>query len=144
MAKVVTLVHPDATLQVPARLLASKCDLFGDDPGLAAFPYRLKTQVSVSDFREFGSVLEGMTVRVTNNNFRGLSQLCEEFRFRDLGGPLSQFEESGDFREDVVVLSVLEERTQQHDREIEVLHAELSRQLLVQESFEQSIRTEAE
>jgi hypothetical protein len=144
MSKVLTLVHPDATLQVPSRLLVTKCDLFVDDPGLAALPYDLKSRVPVSDFREFVSALEGRTVKVTNNNFKGLSELCDEFRFRDLSAQLSQFRESGDFKEDAVLLSVLEERMQQHDREIEVLHAELSRWLQLQASLEQRIRTEAE
>jgi hypothetical protein len=69
-------------------LLVSKCDLFSDDPGFAAVPYDLKSHVSVSDFRQFVSALEGTTVTVTNNNFKGLSQLCEEFHFRDFVGRL--------------------------------------------------------
>jgi hypothetical protein len=60
MAKVVTLVHPNVTLQAPAKLLMSKCDLFADDPGLATLPYHMK---------------------LTNNDFRGLLELCEEFCF---------------------------------------------------------------
>jgi hypothetical protein len=147
MAEAVTLVHPNATLQVPVRLLTSKCDLFGGDPGLTAFPYHLKSQICVSDFREFVSALKGTTVKVTNNNFRGLSQLCEEFRFRDLDGPLSEFRKSGDFPEDAVLLPVLEERIlameelESGKREAASLRRELSR---LQESFEQRIRTEAE
>jgi hypothetical protein len=100
MAKAVTLVHPNARLQVPGKLLVNKCDLFGDDPGLAALPYHLKSQVSVSEFREFVSALEGTTVKVRNNNFRGLLQLSEEFCFRDLAAQLSQFRASEDFKKD--------------------------------------------
>jgi hypothetical protein len=100
MAKLVTLVHPDATLQVSAPLLVFKCDLFVDDPGLAAFPYHLKSRVSVSDFREFVSALEGTTVKVTNNNIKGLLQLSDEFRFRDLITRLSQFRSSEVFKKD--------------------------------------------
>jgi hypothetical protein len=36
-------------------------------------------------------------VAITNNNFRGLSLLCEEFRFADLMARLSQFQNSVDF-----------------------------------------------
>jgi hypothetical protein len=54
----------------------------------------------VSVFREFVSALEGTMVKVTNNNFSALSQLCEEFHFRDLAAPLSQFRPSEDFKED--------------------------------------------
>jgi hypothetical protein len=115
MGKVVTLVHPLASLQVPTHLLVSKCDLFADDPRLASVPYHLKSQLSVSDFREFVSALDCTTVKVTNNNFKGLLQLCDEFHFRDLSVQLSQFRKSRDFEEDAVLLSALEERVQQHD-----------------------------
>jgi hypothetical protein len=54
----------------------------------------------VSDFREFASALEGTTIKMTNNNFRGLLQLCEEFRFGDLGGQLSQFRACEDFKKE--------------------------------------------
>jgi hypothetical protein len=84
IAKVVTFVHPRATLQFPAPLVVSKCDLFADNRGLVASPYDLKSRVSLSDFWEFLSVLEGTAVELTTNNFKGLWQLCEEFRFRDL------------------------------------------------------------
>jgi hypothetical protein len=144
MAKAVTLVHPNATLQVPGKLLVTKSDLFGDDPGLAAVPYHLQSRVSVRDFQEFVSALKGTKVTVTNNNFKGLSQLCEEFRFRDLSAELSQFRESGNFTEDPALFSLQEERIQQHDREIGALEAELSQQLRIHESFEERIRTEAE
>jgi hypothetical protein len=98
----------------------------------------------VSDFQAFVSALKGTTVTVTNNNFKGLSKLCEEFRFRDLSTQLSQFRESGNFAEDPALLSRLEERIQQHDCEIGALQAELSGQLRLHESFEKRIRTEAE
>jgi hypothetical protein len=89
MAKIVTLVHSKATLQVPVHLLIDKCDLVVDDP---------KSRVSVSDFREFVSALEGTTVKVTNNNIKGLLQLCEAFRLQDLAAQLSQFRASEDFK----------------------------------------------
>jgi hypothetical protein len=68
--KVVAVVHPDATLHVPGKLLVDRCDLFGDDARLAAFLYHLKAPVSMSDVREFVSGLEGTTAKVTNNNFQ--------------------------------------------------------------------------
>jgi hypothetical protein len=45
-------------------------------------------------------LLEVTTVKVTNNNFKGLLQHCEEFRFRDLTARLSQFQASEDFKKD--------------------------------------------
>jgi hypothetical protein len=146
MAKVATLVHPDARLQVPARLLISKCDLFADDPGRAAAPYTLKSQISVGDLRDFVSALEGTTVKVTNNNFKGLSQLCEEFHFRDLAAQLSQFRNSADFPKDALPLSAradrlsaMEEQMHHGRREIASLRDELSRQSRLQESLEKHI-----
>jgi hypothetical protein len=37
-------------------------------------------------------------VKVTEKNFKGLLQLCEKFRFRDLAAQLSQFRASEDFK----------------------------------------------
>jgi hypothetical protein len=79
-------------------------------------------------------------MKTRNNNFKGLLQLCEEFHFRDLSVQFSQFRDSGGFHEDAVVLSVLEERVQQHDREIKVLHAAVAGARIVRAG----IRTEAE
>jgi hypothetical protein len=144
MAKTVTLVHPNETVQVPGKLLVSKCDLFAEDPGLAAVPYHVQSRVSVSDFREFVSALQGTTVKVTNNNFKGLSLLCDEFHFTDFTTTVTQFKSSSDFKEDAVFLSGLEDRMRAHDDGIGALQAELLRQIQVQESLEQRIRTEAE
>jgi hypothetical protein len=77
------------------------------------------------------SALEGREVKVTNTNINGLSQLCEEFRFRELDGRLSQFRDCTDSTEDVVLLS----------REIASLRCELSR---VHNLLEERLRTEAE
>jgi hypothetical protein len=88
----------------------------------------------VSDFRELVSALEGLTVKVANNNIKGLWQLCEEFRFRDLAGQLSQFRESSNCTGDAVLLSALkiriltmEEQLHHGKREIASLRRELSR-----------------
>jgi hypothetical protein len=128
-------------------LLVDKCDLFADDPGLAAFVYHLKSHVSLSDVRSFVSALEDTTVKVTNNNFKELLQLCEKFRFRELAGQALQFRESGNFTVDAMLLSALKERIlaieeemRRGKREIASLPREISR---VPESFEPRIRTEA-
>jgi hypothetical protein len=151
MAKHVTLVHPEETLQVRTHRLIRKCDLFANDPGLAAVPYHLKSRVSLRDFYKFVSALEGTQVKIRNSNFKALSQLCEEFGFRDLAAQLSQFRESGNFTDDVAFLSALKERVlaleeQMHrdTREIALLRSEVSRQSAVTESFEEKIRMEVE
>jgi archaellum component FlaC len=145
---IVTLIHPQERVEVSSRLLVRKSDLFADDPTLANSPYSLKSQASPSDFREFIAVLEGTAVKVTNNNVKGLSQLCEEFRFRDFAAQLSQFRESGSFTENAAFLPALkkrilalEEQMQDGKREIASLRRELGR---VQHSSEERIRTEAE
>jgi TolA-binding protein len=100
----------------------------------------LKSKVPVSEFQELVSALEGTAVKVTNKNFRALSLLCEEFRFRDLSVSLSRFRESGDYKEDLLLLSMLEEQMQQRDREIAALQADLSRQSHLVENLENALR----
>jgi hypothetical protein len=137
----VVLVHPLQTFTVETRLIVFKCDAFFDNPGLAASPYDVRSPVSLACFGEFVSALEGNTIKITNDNFKGLSALCDEFRFRDLAAALSQFRDSNDFKEAEAIkdsearrrLSVLEERVQQRDSEIESLQLELLRRLQAQE-----------
>jgi hypothetical protein len=147
MAKKVSLVHPQQRFDVLGELLVQKCDLFRDDPTLTVSPYTLTSQVSVSDFRTFVTALEGASVSITKDNLGGLTQLCKEFHFGDLEERLSQFRESDDLKEDVTLndfearkrLSALEERMQQHDREIAALRADLSRHLRLQESSSEGL-----
>jgi predicted RNase H-like nuclease (RuvC/YqgF family) len=142
MAQTVSLVHPQRTLQVSAKLLVQKCDLFGDDPTLTAFPYKVTSEVSLTDFRAFISALEGRTVTMSNGNIRGLTRLSEELHFRELSAQVSQFRESEEFKEEVTQedletrkrLAALEERMQQRDREIAALQTELSQQQHNQEA----------
>jgi hypothetical protein len=143
----VTLIHPQERVEVSGRTLFQKSDLFAANVALGASPYTLKSEVSLADFRDFVALLKGQPVTITNGNFRGLSQLCQEFGFQDLGTQFSEFRDSSNFKEDSEArcrLCSLEERMQRHDREIELLHAELSRQLRVQESLGPRIRTEVE
>jgi hypothetical protein len=120
MAKTVSLVHPQQTFQVLEKLLVQKCGLFMEDPIVVASPYTVKSKVSQSDFRTFVSALEGAPVAITNDNFGGLSGLCEEFHFGALAERLSQFRESDDLKEDLMLkdlearkrLSALEEQMQ--------------------------------
>jgi hypothetical protein len=123
----VALVHPHETFHVSAQLLVLKCDLFGDNTILITVPYNVTSHVSLRDFQEFVSALEGATLTIKNNNFRAISQLCDEFRFRDLAAELSRFQESSDFNEDAVRLSALEERMQQRDAEVESLLGRVGR-----------------
>jgi hypothetical protein len=107
---VVTLVHPQARVEVSSRLLVRKSDLFADDPTLANSPYTLKSRVSLVVFWEFMSALEGTEVAIKNDNFGGLSQLSKEFGFQDLATRLSRFRDSGGYKEEAVRLSALEDR----------------------------------
>jgi hypothetical protein len=85
--------------------------------------------------------VEGSVVKIKNDNFRALSQLCDEFGFQDLAAQLSEFRASDDFKEQTTTedlearrrLSVLEERMHQRDQEIVALRCEVSRQSRVQE-----------
>jgi hypothetical protein len=100
MTTTVTLVHPHETFQVVGKVLIQKCDPFKKDPGLAASPYNVTSEVSLGDFREFVSALKGDALIINNDNFKGLSRLCDEFHFRDLAERLSQFRNSADFQEE--------------------------------------------
>jgi hypothetical protein len=102
MAKV-TLIHPQERVELLFRVLVRNSNLFADDPTLGASPYTLKSQVSLADFREFVAALKGQPVTITNGNFRGLSQLCEEFGSQDLAIQLSEFRASGNFKEEATV-----------------------------------------
>jgi hypothetical protein len=85
-----TLIHPRGTIQVSPKLLVQKCGLFGDNPPLTATPYVLTSEVSFSDFVEFVSELEDKHVQITRDNVRGLSLLCDEFRFQAFSRRISK------------------------------------------------------
>jgi hypothetical protein len=143
----VVLVHQLEKFTIQARPIFHKCDLFTDSPLLAASPYTVHSHVSLTDFGEFVSVLEGNAVTITNDNFRGLSALCDEFRFNDLAAAISQFRDSDDFKEAETIkdsearrrLSLLEERMQRRDDDIASLQCELLRRLQAQESSTEGV-----
>jgi hypothetical protein len=97
--------------------------------------------------RTFVSALESASVPITKDNMGGLTQLCEEFHFRELAERLSQFRESDDFKEDGTQkdlearkrLLALEERMQQRECDIAALRTELSRQFRAQESASEAL-----
>jgi hypothetical protein len=91
----VDLVHPRETVKVSTQALVLQSNVFADGSGLAAFPYALRSSVSVSDFRRFVSALEGNAVAIAIKNIGGLSLLCEEFGFGDLAVKVSEFQEIG-------------------------------------------------
>jgi hypothetical protein len=108
----------------------------------------LRSQVSLADFGEFVSALEGNPVKITNDNIKGLSELCDEFGFVDLASAVSQFRDSDDFKEAETVkdleagtrLLALEERMQQRDHEIASLQCALLRRSQAQESATEADR----
>jgi hypothetical protein len=55
---------------------------------------------------EFVLALKGTTVRITTTNFRGLSQLSDEFRFRDLAAQLSEFGDSHALKANTLTLTL--------------------------------------
>jgi hypothetical protein len=128
----VMLVHPEATVAISALQAINKCSLFQENVTLATCPYRVKSSVTLAIFREFVSGLEGSAVTITDTNFTGLQRLCEEFGFGELSATLSEFRPSTGFQETVDAaargrIAGLEERAEQHDRDIEALQSELRR-----------------
>jgi hypothetical protein len=69
----VELVHPQGSHQVLVVPLINKCDLFKNNLALAIAPYRLQSEVSLEDFRDFVSVLEDKPININDRNFPGLS-----------------------------------------------------------------------
>jgi hypothetical protein len=128
----VTLVHPEETLKVPVLQAITKCSLFQKNLTLATAPYRIKSSVTLPDFREFVSALEGKEVEITDTNFAGLQRLCEEFGFSDFAAKLSEFRPSTGFQEAADAgargrIAALEEKAKRHDRDIAVLQSEFAR-----------------
>jgi hypothetical protein len=126
----VTLVHPEETLKVPVLQATNKCSLFQKNVTLAAAPYRVKSSVTLPDFREFVSALEGKAVEITDTNFRGLQRLCEEFGFSEFAAKLSEFRPAMGFQEAADAggrIAALNEKAKQHDCDIAVLQSELAR-----------------
>jgi hypothetical protein len=143
-----TLIHRHESFEVSLQLLVDNCNLFKDNPALAASPYTPKSLVSLDDFRDFASALNGKAVTITNKNFRGLLQLCEEFRFHGLAAQLSQFRLSDDFNDAAAAedsdtrmsLLALEEQMQRRDEAIALLRCELFRQSRAHESVLEELR----
>jgi hypothetical protein len=126
----VELVHPQGSRQVSVVPLITKCDLFKNNPGLAIAPYQVQSGVSLEDFRDFLSALEDKPININDRNFPGLSQLSEEFGFQVLSMKLSTHRRSprlssAQTAECLSRISVLEERTGQHEDQLAALQSAL-------------------
>jgi hypothetical protein len=122
----VELVHPQDNHYVTVVHLISKCDLFKNNPGLTITPYQVQSEVSLEDFQDFVSALEGKAININDRNFSGLSQLSDEFGFQALSMKLSahrRLSGLGDLQtaECRSRISTLEELVGQHERQIEEL-----------------------
>jgi hypothetical protein len=88
------LVHPRQKVRVPAQHLLRQSQVFTDNRMLVSVPYSVTSPVSVAHFRLFISPLEDNAVIITEENFRGLWLLCEEFSFGALRTRLRAFRQS--------------------------------------------------
>jgi hypothetical protein len=52
-----------------------KCTLFQQKPALLIAPYKLRSTVPLTLFRQFVSAVEGNAIEITSANFSGLTQL---------------------------------------------------------------------
>jgi hypothetical protein len=127
----VILVHPEERerVTIPLREVINKCRLFENNFNLATSPYKVQSSVSLSIFREFISALKGETINITDTNFRGLEELCEEFGFSEFSAKLSKFHPSIAFKESEDCnsrerIAIIEGKTEQHDHDIAILQSE--------------------
>jgi hypothetical protein len=128
-----TLIHPEVTVTVPFLQAVNKCTLFERNPTLLTSPYRVQSPVPPVIFRDFVTELEGNAVTITDTNFRGLEELCNEFGFSDLTAKLLGFHPSigskdakeADDAEARGRMAALEEQMERHDHEIAFSQSEL-------------------
>jgi hypothetical protein len=78
------------TLTVPVLQAINKSSLFQKNPTLLTAPYRVRSSVMLSIFRDFVSELERAAVNITDTNFTGVQRLCEEFGFDEFGATYSK------------------------------------------------------
>jgi uncharacterized coiled-coil protein SlyX len=127
----ISLVHSGEDFEVPIMQAISKCGLFQKDPTHLVSPYRVQSPVSSTSFHEFLSALRGNAIKITDANVTELQCLCEEFRFVELATKIVEFRATTESKEAEDPLArarvaALEERTDQQDRELTVLHAKLT------------------
>jgi hypothetical protein len=125
-----TLIHPEVTVTVPIVQAKVKCTLFERNPTLLTSPYRVQSPVTPVIFREFVTELEGNAVTITDTNFRGLQELCNELGFSDLTARLWVFHPSIGSKEaeDAEArgrIAALEDEMEQHGHEIAFSQDEL-------------------
>jgi hypothetical protein len=142
----VTRVHPEVMITVPRRRAMNKCNLFENNQALLASPYRVKSPVTLTIFREFVAELERNAVAITNTNFRRLQQLPKGFGFDDLTVKLLEVQPSICFKESEDTkarrrTAALEEKVEQHTRMIAVLQSEFRQLSTNFERLEQNIAT---
>jgi hypothetical protein len=126
----VTLVHPEETFTIPALQAMTKCNIFQNNTTLLISPYRVKSSVSLSIFREFLSAFDGNSINITSTNFTELQRLCNEFGFTEIAAKLSEFRSSTAFKESEDSdarerIAALEEKSNQHSHVIAILQSEL-------------------
>jgi hypothetical protein len=97
----------------------NKYRLFENNPMFVGAPYSVQTSVSLTNFRDFLTVLEGNSVTMTNSNFPGLLKLSDFRRVQGFG----ETEDS----EARARIAVLEERSEKRDRNLALLESEFAR-----------------
>jgi hypothetical protein len=128
----VTLLHPEETFTIPTLQVMTKCSLFQNDSTLLVSRYRVESPISLSIFREFISAFEGNAINITDRNFRELHQLCQEFGSSEVTAKLSEFCPSMDFKEGegkaetCERIAALQEKANQHDRDLVVLQSKVT------------------
>jgi hypothetical protein len=131
----VSLILGDTPFSVGLRPLIANCDLFSTDDVPTTSPYRVTSKVPLDVFQQFIGAVEGEAVKVTNQNFSSLTQLCDKFGFQTLSSKVSAFRNSPEFKDSAddearSKISGLEERVSQQERRIAALEADMSQMRL--------------
>jgi hypothetical protein len=86
------LVLNGEPISVSIASLIGKCRLFRTKPEVLHKPYKVESSVSLDSLQRFVGAIGCAVVEISGANVRDLSQLCDEFKFIELGKPVGDWQ----------------------------------------------------
>jgi chromosome segregation ATPase len=129
-----SLVLNGEPINVSIVLLITKCHLFQTKPELLGKPYTVESRVSSDSLLMFVGAIDGAVPEISDANVRDLLQLCDEFKFIELGKAVGDWQVKHTQinpvirRELYLVRAALEERLESQGRMMLMLDQALHRQ----------------